>query len=65
MIDFTDRQKAEIFYEHIKEESLDNFILDPVLIPTESHEDLNNIIAKAVWTAGKEYFIQGFLLGRQ
>jgi len=65
MIDLTNRKIAEVLYEHIGDKNLDTFILDPVLMPTEADEELNNIIAKAVWSAGKEYFIQGYLLAKK
>jgi hypothetical protein len=64
MVDLSNREIAEILYYHIMHEGLDNFIRDPILAPYESNEKLHDTIASAITDTGKQYFLQGYLLGK-
>ena len=64
MININSEKVAEVLYYHILHESLDDFILDPVLIPYEDNEELHEIVASAIDETGKKYFKLGYLLGK-
>jgi len=65
MIDLTNRKIAEVLYCNINRERLDNFIVDSLLASYEDNEEVVDILATIVHDAGKEYFIQGYLLAKQ
>lgn len=64
MIDLNNEKIAEILHYHIMHESLDKFIIDPVLAPYEDNEEIIDILANAIHVTGAKYFVQGYLLGK-
>jgi DNA-binding protein YbaB len=64
MINLDNKKIAEVLYQHITHESLDSFIIDPVLLPYENNEEIHDIIACAINDTSKEYFKLGYLLAK-